>query len=160
MGILFLKKVTCMKDICICMYVFWPSFRTPFQNYEVVDFQYQAVDITSLGCVYPSSTFSTPPTLNMHTSDKTRRTKDRNGHIYGLQFGQLVCPNNLGTKYSDYSLKKTRYEQRWHGTNDKNYNIQGQRADDWGGLGTAVIRITPPSVDRPRDVFSDGWTPR
>ena len=61
-----------------CMYVcFWPPVSIPCPNYEAVGFQPQAVDIPDLGSVNPLSTFSSPPTLKMHASDETKRTKDR-----------------------------------------------------------------------------------
>ena len=69
-----LEVVRVNHSVCVCC---WPPVSIPCPNYEVVGFQPQAVDINDLGYVHPPSTFTITPMLNMHDSDKTRLTKDR-----------------------------------------------------------------------------------
>ena len=121
--------------VCVCV-CFWPPVSIPCPNYELVGFQPQAVDIPDLGSVHPPSTFSIPPTLKMHASDETIRTKDRLWAHGRPPVWASGCPNKLGTMYSDYSLSPTRYKRQWHETNDTNYNIQGRGRTIGGNLGT------------------------
>ena len=69
-------------DVCVC---FWPPVSKPCPNYKVVVFQPHPLDIPDLSSLHPPSKFSSPPKSKIHASDKTRLTKDGNGHMEGHQ---------------------------------------------------------------------------
>ena len=72
----------------------FPPVIVIFQNYEVVGFQPHPVDTPDLGYVHTPSSFSSPPTLNIHASDKTRQTKNRQwAHLFATSVG--IFPGSL-----------------------------------------------------------------
>ena len=71
---------------------FWPPVSIPFPNYEVVEFQPQAVDILDLGSVHPPVHFRSP--LCRIFIPVTRRYEQMtdNGHMEGHQSGLRGAP--------------------------------------------------------------------
>ena len=77
----------------------------------MVGFQPQAVDILDLGSVHPPSKFSISP-KNMYASENKVLTKDRQWEHLRQPVWEKICPYNLGTMYSNYSLSPMRYERQ------------------------------------------------
>ena len=102
----------------------WPSVSITCPDYVVMGFQPQAVDITDLGYVHPPSTFSIPPTSKMRDNYEVRQAKNIQLTHWSSSVWASVCPNNLGTMYSNYYLILTRYRRQWHRMHDTYYNIQ------------------------------------